>query len=265
MAVPLCLGFYYSFTDWNGLSPNFNFVGFKNYLNIFKEKRFFHSLQFTLKFVVLNTLIQNLLALTFALILNTKIKGRQFLKIIIFIPCLLSPILCGYLWSKIFGQLLPAFSNLFGWNIDLNLLANPKTVLAGLLIINNWQWIGYWMIIYLAGLHAIPNELYEAISIDGGKILDKFFHIILPLIAPSITICVVYITVGSFQTYELILAATNGGPGHASEILVMYIYNVAFGNDKYGFASANSILFFTSLLVLAIFQLKILRKREVQL
>jgi len=266
--VPLVIGFYYSTTDWDGVSKTINFVGFKNYINLFKEKRLCNSIIFTLKFVILNTIIQNIFALGFALIVDSKIKGRNFLRTAIFIPCLLSPILVGYLWRKIFTLVLPSLVEIMKWGINLSsvdLLSRPETVLSGILVINNWQWIGYWMIIYLAGLQSVPEELYEAASIDGGNIFHKFFHITLPLIAPSITICIVYLTVGSFQTYDLILSATGGGPGHASEILVMYIYNVAFANQKIGFASANSIVFFIFLLILAILQLRILRKREVQL
>jgi len=268
MIVPLVIGFYYSTTDWDGVSKTINFVGFQNYINLFKEKKLWNSMIFTLKFVISNVVIQNIFALGFALIVNSKIKGRKFLRTAIFYPCLLSAILVGYLWRKIFTLVLPSLIEIMNLGINPNNvdpLSKPQTVLLGILIINNWQWIGYWMLIYLAGLQSVPEELYEAVSIDGGNIFHKFYYIALPLIAPAITICTVYITVGSFQTYDLILTSTGGGPGHASEILVMYIYNLAFMNRKIGFASANSIVFFVFLLILAIIQLRVLRRREIQL
>jgi len=263
--IPIIIGFYFSLTDWNGLSPVMNFIGFKNYLHIFTEPRFYSAFGFTLAFVVFNTVIQNALALLFAIALDTGIKAKNFYKTIIYIPCLLSPILIGFLWSRLFGTIYPGLFEGFPFANQLKLLTNPDTVLGGLLVINNWQWVGYWMLIYLAALQSVPREMYEASSIEGASAVRKFISITVPMIMPAITICVVSITLGGFQVYDLIVTATNGGPGHASESFIMYIYNQAFSAERAAFASANSMVYVCILLVVALIQIFTLRKREVQL
>ena len=262
MLIPLIIGFYYSLTDWNGFSPAFNFIGFENYRNLFKDSRFLHSLKFTSLFVILNTIIQNILALLFAVIIDSGIKGKNIYKTILFVPGLLSPVLVGFLWAKLLGTVYPEILVGLGFSGKLKLLTNPDTVLYGLLIINNWMWIGYWMLIYLAALQGVPDELYEAASIEGAGPVASFFRITVPMIMPTITFCIVAVTLGGFQVYELIVTATGGGPGHASESFIMYIYNLAFASERAAFASANSMIYIVFLLAVAFVQLKILNKRE---
>jgi len=242
-----------------------NFIGLKNYSALLTEPRFWNSLAFTITFVVANTLIQNVFALGFALFLDRKLVGRKMLRTVLFIPALLSPIIIGYLWGILFTSVIPGvLKNLTGFD-GTGILANPDTVLAGLVIINNWQWVGYWMMIYLAALQSVPLELYESATIDGANAIRQFFMVTLPMIGPAITVCVVSITLGGFQVYELILTSTQGGPGHSSESFVMYIYNMAFSAQKPGFASANSMVFIMILLVVAVLQIRSLKKMEVQL
>jgi len=263
--APIFLGFFFSLTDWNGLTETMNFIGLGNYRELFAEERFWNSLGFTLRFVVWNTLIQNLLALGFALFLDQKLKGRNLLRAIIFIPALLSPIIIGYLWGVLFTTIIPGVLKAAFGITGFNILGLPERVLSGLLVINNWQWVGYWMMIYLAALQSVPAELYESATIDGAGAVRKFFSVTLPLIGPAITVCLVSITLGGFQVYELILTATQGGPGHSSESFVMYIYNMAFSAQMPGFASANSIVFIFILLAVAAVQIRSLKKMEVQL
>lgn len=262
--IPIVIGFFYSLTDWNGLSSSYDFIGFQNYGNIFKESRFIESLKFTLKFVVGNTLLQNILALGFALFVDRLVKGKNFVKVVLYVPCLFGAILVGFLWSKIFGSILPDFLAFAGLSDSVKLLTNPDRVLTGLLIINNWQWAGYWMLVYLAGLQSVPQEMYEAAALEGISKPQRFFHITLPMLMPAVTICVVAITMGSFQVYELIVSATGGGPGNASVSFIMYIYNLAFASQRSAFASANSMIYVGLLLAVAFVQLWFLRKREVQ-
>ena len=263
MLLPLAIGFWFSLTDWTGLTRDMNFIGLGNYKALFANPRFFKSLGFTLKFVFWNTLIQNVLALLFALALDSGIKAKNLYKTIIYVPCLLSPILIGYLWNRLFAQIYPGLLPFLDPRA-INLLAKPDTVLGGILIINNWQWIGYWMLIYLAALQAVPREMYEAASIEGAGAIRRFGAVTLPMIMPAVTINVVAITLGGFQVYELIITATGGGPGHASESFIMYVYNQAFANQRAAFASANSMVYVVFLLVVAALQVRALRKREVQ-
>lgn len=265
MVIPLVMGVMDSFTNWDGVSPEKEFIGFDNYLAIFKDSMFKEAFIFTFLFMILNTVLQNVAALLFAVMLDSSIKAKNFYRTIIFAPVLLSPILVGQIWTKMYGTVLPDINEKIGLAIPLNLFSSPDTVLTGLVIANNWQWIGYWMIIYLAGLQAVPKELYEAGSIDGTTTLQKFWHITLPMLAPSITICTIGIATGSLKVFELIVAATNGGPGTSSQSLIMYVYNSAFNAQKAGYASAMSVIFLLILLVFAFVQLKYLRKREVEM
>lgn len=265
IVIPIIIGFYFSLTDWDGISATREFIGFRNYGQVFREPRFYDALGFTVAFVFLNTIVQNAFAILFAVMLDQRMRGRDLYKTVIYAPCLLSPILIGFLWSKMFNKVYPEILQAFSIEGSINLLTDPNQVLFGLLIINNWQWIGYWMLIYLAALQAVPQELYEASHIEGAGIARRFFQITLAMIMPAVTICVVSITLGGFQVYELIVTATGGGPGHASESFILYVYNLAFSAERAAFASANSMIYVAILLIVAVIQIGIFRKREVQL
>ncbi|TDF97187.1 carbohydrate ABC transporter permease [Paenibacillus piri] len=265
MIVPLLMGMYDSFTDWDGLSVNKNFVGIKNYAAIFSDDIFTSAFKFTFLFMIFNTLIQNVGALLLAVVMDSSIKGKKIYRTIIFVPALLSPILVGQIWTKMYGVILPSLNGLLGSNFNFKLFSSPDTVLSGLVIANNWQWIGYWMLIYLAGLQGIPKDLYEACTVDGGNAFRKFIHITIPMLAPSITICTIGIATGSLKVFELIVASTGGGPGNSSQSIIMHIYNTAFGLQQPSYASAMSVVFLIILVVFALAQLLILRKREVQM
>ena len=266
MLIPIAIGFAFSMTDWSGISDNWHFVGFGNYGELLKDERFYSAMSFTMVFAFANTILQNVIALGLAMLLNQKIRGTTMARTVVFAPCLISAIIVGIIWSQLFGSIFPDIMKTFGiTDISVSLLSKPGTVLSGLLIINNWQWAGYWMLIYLAALQAVPPEVYEAAYIDGAGPFRRFFRITIPLIAPAITVNIVSIVLGSFQVYELIVTATGGGPGNSSESFIMYVYNVAFARQQPGLASANSMTYVVLLFVIAVVQLKILRKREVQI
>ncbi len=265
MIIPLLMGVYNSFTDWDGISLEKNWIGFANYLEILKDEMFLNSFKFTVIFMIFNTLIQNVAAFVFAVMLDSSIKAKNFYRTIIFAPVLLSPILVGQIWTKMYGTILPSINEILGWSLNLKLFSSPDTVLTGLVIANNWQWIGYWMLIYLAGLQAVPKDIYEACTVDGGNWWQKFRHITIPMVAPSFTICTIGIATGSLKVFELIVASTGGGPGDSSKSTIMYIYDSAFMSQQSSYASAMSVVFMLVLLVFAYIQLKVLRKREVEL
>lgn len=265
MIIPLFIGFYYSLTDWNGLSRTYNFIGFSNYLKILDDSKFFNSMEFTLYFMLFNTIINNLAALLFAMVLDADIRAKKFFRTIIFVPVLISPILVGHIWRQMYGTVLPSLNQFLGTSINFSLFSHPDTVLAGLLVANNWQWIGYWMIIYLAALQTIPKDLYEAGTVDGANKWQKFSHITFPMLAPAITICTVGITVGSLRVFELIVTATGGGPAKSSEAMVLYIFNTGFGASRASYASSMSIVFLMLLLLIAFALLTFLRRRETRI
>ena len=227
LIIPLFLSFRYSLTDWDGMSANMKFIGLKNYVDLFHDKEFIESWWFTVKFTIGNTIIQNICALLFAVALDSGIKAQKFYRAAFFIPCLISAVIVGFVWLKMYSNVLPEINQWLGTKFDFMLFGNAKTVLSGLLIANNWQWIGYWMLIYLAGLQSVPAELYEAARVDGAGPVKRFFHVTIPMLAPAITICVVGITTGSLKVYDLLISSTKGGPGRASTSMIYQTYTTA--------------------------------------
>jgi ABC-type sugar transport system permease subunit len=265
LIVPMLLGLYYSFTSWDGYTKDFPFVGFDNFLKMVNDPHTLDAWWFTLQFTFWNTLIQNVLALLFAVILDTGMKGKTFYRTVLFVPCLVAPIVAGFIWKHMFTDVLPGFNTLFGTKVNFGLFGRGDTVLTGLLVVNNWQFIGYWMLIYLAALQSIPGELYESAVVDGAGTFTRFFKITIPMLAPAFTICIVGITAGSLRVYDLLVSATGGGPGRSSTSIVYHIYNTALNAQQYGYGSALSMSLIAVLLVVAMLQLGYLRNKEVQL
>ncbi len=264
LIVPLFMAVRYSFTDWDGMSAEKIFVGIQNYIDLFHDSEFRDAWWFTLKFTIGNTIIQNVVALLFAVALDSGIKAQKIYRTIFFIPCLISALVVGFVWLKMFSNVLPAINDFLGTSINFLLFGKKETVLSGLLIANNWQWIGYWMLIYLAGLQSVPAELYEAAKIDGAGPVKRFINVTIPMLAPAITICVVGITTGSLKVYDLLVSSTKGGPGRASTSMIYQTYTTAINGRKYGYGCAMSVTLVLVLLLVALIQVKGLKKREVQ-
>ena len=264
LIVPLVLAFRYSLTSWDGMSVEKPFVGFQNYINLIKDEDFRSAWWFTIKFTIGNTIIQNVLALAFAVALDSGIKGQKWYRTAFFVPCLISSIIVGFVWLKMFSNVLPEINELLGTNINFLLFGDGETVLSGLLIANNWQWVGYWMLIYLAGLQSIPADLHEAAKVDGAGPWSRFKNITIPMLAPAITICVVGITTGSLKVYDLLVSSTKGGPGRASTSVIYQTYTTAINGRQYGYGSAMSVSLVVALLLVAMIQVKSLKSKEVQ-
>jgi ABC-type sugar transport system permease subunit len=265
LIIPMFLGFQYSFTDWDGMTADKTFVGLENYKRMIADEYARAAWAFTIKFTILNTIIQNVGAILLAVALDSAIKLKKILRTIFFVPCLISALVVGFVWLKLYGNVLPALMDVLGLDINTMLFGSSETVLGGMLIANNWQWIGYWMLIYLAALQSIPGDLYEAAKVDGASAFQQFRHITLHMLAPAMTICIVGITVGSLKVYDLLVSSTGGGPGRASTSIIYYIYNTAIGGRQYGYGSALSISLIAALLIVAVIQISALKRREVQL
>ena len=264
LIIPLFMAVRYSFTSWDGMSPEKVFVGFQNYVELIKDSDFRDAWWFTLKFTIGNTIIQNVVALLFAIALDSGIKAQKIYRTILFVPCLISALVVGFVWLKMFSNVLPALNDFLGTNINFLLFGEKKTVLSGLLIANNWQWIGYWMLIYLAGLQSVPSDLYEAAKVDGAGAVKRFFNVTIPMLAPAITICVVGITTGSLKVYDLLVSSTKGGPGRASTSMIYQTYTTAINGRQYGYGCAMSVTLVIVLLLVALIQVKGLKSKEVQ-
>ena len=265
LILPMFLAMYYSLTSWNGMTVEKPFVGLSNYVRMFADSYAGNAWLFTLKFTFWNTIIENVAAILLAVALDSGIKGQKLLRTIFFVPCLISAVVVGFVWLKIYGNVLPALFKSLGIDANPMLFGKESTVLGGFLIANNWQWIGYWMLIYLAALQSIPGDLYEAAKVDGASALRQFLRITLPMLAPAMTICIVGITTGSLKVYDLLVSSTNGGPGRASTSISSYPYSTAINRRQYGYGSALTISVVAALLVVAFLQVKVLKKREVQM
>ncbi|MBQ7887947.1 MAG: sugar ABC transporter permease [Clostridia bacterium] len=266
LIVPMFLSFYYSLTSWDGMTVEKPFIGFDNYVKLVSDPYARSAWWFTIRFTIWNTVIQNVAAIFMAVALDSGIKGQKLMRTIFFVPCLISAVVVGFVWLKLYGNVLPALFKLMGLKSSAAmLLGKEETVLTGLLIANNWQWIGYWMLIYLAALQSIPSDLYEAAKVDGANAVRQFINITLPMLAPALTICIVGITTGSLKVYDLLVASTNGGPGRASTSIIYYTYSTAINGRQYGYGSALTISVVFALLLVAFLQVKVLKKREVQM
>lgn len=265
LIVPIFMCFYYSLYSWDGFATNMIFEGIQNYLKIFQDEFVVSSWGFTFVFALVNALTADIFALLLAVLLDSKIKAAGFHRMIVFIPCLFSSIVTGFVWKKLYAVALPGIAQSLGFNINLQLFGSTHTVLLGLTIANCWQWTGLWMMIYLAALQSIPPEFYEAARVDGANSFQRLRTITIPLLMPAIITCTVGLTTGALRTYDILVTSTNGGPGRASTTIVYYAYNIAFKLKQYGYGSAISISLIIVLLLVAVLQLKGFRKKEVQL
>lgn len=263
--VPIVLCVYYSFTEWDGFSAHIQFVNIRNYIDIFRDKSVMSSWAFTIKFALLNAGIADILTLLLAVLMDKAMKGVKVYRTILFIPCLFSSIVTGFVWTKIYAVVLPDICSRLHLDWNLQLLGSADTVTIGLTIANIWQWSGLWMMIYLAALQSIPIEYYEAAKIDGAGGFQKFIKITVPLLMPAITTCTIGLTTGALKTYDILVTSTQGGPGRASTSIIYYLYTAIFEHKLYGYGSSIAVTLILLLLAVAVFQIKLFRKKEVQL
>lgn len=264
--IPLLIGIYYSFRDWNGISVSSNFVGIRNYINAMSDTSFLNTIGFTLKYAVVMVLGYNVLGLLLAMLLNMKLKLRGLLRAIYFMPIVIGTATVGYLWNFIIGTFLPFLGKSFGIGfLEKSWLAYPGTAFLSLVIVSLWQGVGYYMIIYLAGLQSVPSDLLEAAQIDGANGKEQFFKIILPMIRPSITICLFLSIVNSLKAFDLNYSLTSGGPYGTTKTIAYQIFLDAFNADQLSYASAKAVIFSIVIGIVAMIQVKVTRKKEVEM
>lgn len=263
---PFALGIFYSLFKWNGISTRMQFVGFNNYLTLFKsDPDYYTSLWFSARYVALNVVLTNVFALLLALLLDTKIAGRNFLRAAFFLPNVVSAIIAGFLWQFIFTQGSKSLYELTGMGIfQTDWLGGSGLAIVSMAIVALWQGAGYVMVIYLAGLQSIDSSLIEAAEIDGASSIKKFFNITLPLIMPSITVNLFMTLSQAFRTFDLNIALTNGGPGRSTLSLALDIYKEGFSNNAAGYAAAKAVIFFLIVFAITLVQIRITKSREVQ-
>lgn len=263
-SFPALQGIFYSFTDWKGYG-DWNFVGLKNYLNVFKDERAGDAYLFTFKFAIVATILVNIISLLVAIGLNSKIKFHKTLRAIYFLPYILSILIVGFIFNFIFAHFLPHIGDVFGWEfLTRNILGNPDLAWIGIVIVAVWQAVSFNTILYLSGLVTISEDLYEAASIDGAGVWTKFWKITFPLIAPFFTINMVLSLKNFLMVFDQIVALTGGGPGKSTESISLLIYRGGFEGGEFAYQSANAVIYFIVIIVFSVIQLKFLNKREVE-
>lgn len=261
----LIKGMYYSLTDWNGISRTLHYIGFQNFVKMFGNSRFLHSLGFTSYYTLILVIVSTLLGLILALMLNEKFKGRILLRAIYFFPAVLSLITVGLIWNEIFYRVIPWVGEFLGIEfLSRSLLSSTKTALYGVVIVNIWQFTGMSMILFLAGLQSIPEELYEASIVDGANYWQKFIHISMPFLMPILQIVLVLGLKTGVTVFDYIIALTGGGPAGATESIGILVYNLGFDENKFGYASAQALVIFLIIVVISFAQIKLLNQLEVE-
>ncbi|MBP5603011.1 MAG: sugar ABC transporter permease [Treponema sp.] len=256
--VPFIMGFALSFTKFKVIT-DVTFVGFKNYIKAFTlDNSFFHALGFTSLFTVVSMITVNVFAFILALMLTKGINGTNFFRSVFFMPNLIGGIVLGYIWNLLINGVLMHF---FGEDISFN----AKYGFWGLVVLTNWQLIGYMMVIYIAGLQNIPADVLEAAAIDGSSPLRTLFKIKIPMVMPSVTICMFLTLTNSFKMFDQNLALTNGAPGTDTEMLALNIYKTFYGRSGFqGVGQAKAVIFFILVALIAFVQLKLTNEKEIE-
>lgn len=259
--LPLFQTIGYSFTDYNGINPKKEFTGLTNYFDVFQDKWFYNSMAFTGKSVLLMILLANVLGFLLALALNTKIRSRNILRAIVFCPFVFNNVTVGFIWQFLLGRFMTDLYPLTGWKVfNIGWLSDNRLVLYSVVFVKLWQSIGYFMVIYLAGLQLLPQDPLEAAVIDGCTGIKMIRYITIPLMKPTAFVCIFLAITESLNMFPLIMSLTNGGPGHASENISLYIYNEAFKSHRMGYASALAVILTIIMTIIAGLQMKLTRE-----
>ncbi|WP_326825391.1 sugar ABC transporter permease [Streptosporangium sp. NBC_01639] len=259
---PSIVGVLYAFTDWNGIGEDKSFVGLANFKAILGDEQAMGSIGNTLLLTVTILVVQNGVGLLLALGVHAKLKSRALLRVIFFAPVVVSPVMVAFLWKYIYNPDPSAGLNgLLG--LDVDWLGDPSVALwsiAGMVV---WQYAGYSMVIFLAGLEGIPVELHEAAMIDGAGTFQRFRYVTWPLLAPALTINLMLSTIGGLKLFDQVLATTGGGPGYATETLSTVLYKQAFVFGKFGYSTAVALVLALFVAAVSLVQMYYLRSREV--
>ena len=255
--VPFVMGVGLSFTEFTTVTDA-RFVGLSNYMRVFANSDFLNAFWFTAKFTIVSVLSVNLLAFILALLLTRGLRGTNFFRTAFFMPNLIGGIVLGYIWQLIINGILAS------QGVDLTYHAQYG--FWGLVVLMNWQMIGYMMIIYVAGLQNIPHELHEVAAIDGANGWQTLKSITLPLVMPSITICTFLTLSNSFKMFDQNYALTAGAPGKQTQMLALDIYQTFYGSiGQEGVGQAKAVLFFSLVALIALLQMRLTRRREAEI
>jgi raffinose/stachyose/melibiose transport system permease protein len=264
---PFIQGIHISFTNWDGYSQQYKMVGLEQYHRLLNDPVVLRTIGNTFIYGCGSTLLQNVLGLAYALFLDQKIRGKGLVRTIVYLPIIISPLIMGYICYFLFqydGGAANDILHVLG-RAPLDWLSNGSAAVWIITLVNTYQYMGISMVIYLAGLQAIPKEYLEAAALDGASGWSRFRQVTVPLLMPAITISVVYNVIGGLKLFDVIIAMTNGGPGNASQSLSTMMYNLYFAREDAGYAAALGNVMFLIITVVGLGLLRYFRRREVQL
>ena len=258
-------GVQLSFTDWNGLADSYHFIGLENFIGAFRDMEFIISLGKTFTYVFFVVILTNIIAFGIAFGLTRGLRMQGVYRVGFFTPNLIGGVVLGLIWRFVFSTALPGIGEFFHIGfLEHNLLSNPNTAFASLILVSVWQMAGYLMLIYMAGIVGLPKDVLEAGKLDGATGFDELKSIILPLIMPSITICGFMSIKNAFMTYDINMSLTNGGPYASTKLVAMQVYERAFTSQQYGVGQAEALILFVIVATITLIQVSISKSKEVQ-
>lgn len=264
VSIPVLFTVALTFAEWKGFQlSDIKFIGLNNYAELFKDKVFFKSLINTSIFVALTTICLNFFGFLGALIIDTKIPGTKFLKNAVFLPVLLSPIIIGIMWSRMldaFGIINKILQSIHIIKLPILFLGSEKMALYTIIIATIWQFTGYDMLIYYAGLQGIPKDIIEAARIDGASERKVILKIIIPTLSPIITIAMLLNIIGGYKVFDIVYVMTAGGPNRASEVLATYLFQQAFRFNNMGYASVIAVIIIILSLIISVIRFRLTKQ-----
>lgn len=263
--LPLLKGVMYSFTNFKGFG-SYDWVGVRNYMDLFQDVRVGNSYWFTFKLAIVTTIVVNVISLLLAMALNSKIRAKSFFRGAYFLPNILGALVVGYIFNYFFTYILPAVGEMIGWEtLSSSLLSSKNLAWIAIVIVCAWQAIAMNTIIYISGLQTVPEDVYEAGAIDGATGWNKFKNLTFPLILPFFTINMVLCVKNFLMVFDQIMALTKGGPVQSTESISYLIYQNGMAGGQFGFQSANAVIFFLVIVAISVTQMTVLGKKEEQL
>ena len=263
--IPFVYGIYLTLTDWNGVSNVKNFVGLENFAGVFKDAQFWTSLLLTFKYVILVVLIVNVLAFAIAYLLTRGIKGQNFFRAGFFTPNLIGGIVLGYIWQFVFSRVFVKIGEVTDWSLfEVSWLSDPTKAFAALVMVSVWQLSGYMILIYVAGFMGLSEDVMEASSLDGAYGWTRMKNIVMPLMMPSVTICLFLTLSRAFMVYDVNLSLTAGAPYGTTELAAMHVYEKAFTSRQFGVGQAEAIILFLIVALISGIQVYITKQKEVE-
>ncbi|MBO0995852.1 carbohydrate ABC transporter permease [Bacillus sp. SD088] len=257
--IPVIASFMMSFTSWNGFG-NIEFIGLDNYKNLLQDTNFKVSFVNSILFTLISVPVTIFLSILIAVALNKGIRFVKVFRTAVFLPYVTATIAVAAVWQLIFNPSMgPINSFLITIGIDPppGWLSSPSWALVSVSIVYIWHSVGYYMVLFLAGLQGIPNHLYEAAELDGAGAISKLFHVTIPMLAPVLFFTSIIGVINSFKVFDLIYVLTGGGPGRSTHVLVYDIYNTAFKQFEYGYASSMAYVLFLLIILISFVQSKI--------